>query len=632
MPLPIESVNYGVFGGLNVADPPDTLVERSHSFAGGRWIHRTGSLGGIMPVESPQLQNIDFERNEIRKRKGSTEAADFTATGLSIFLSGDVVVRGFSWKNPATGAVAQFIVSKKTIYTDQSGTWAQINNAAGVAYTHSDQTVTLATFTPHDRHLFIGINGTNAIQVYRTGADLDDQLNNNTTATTVDASSSSGQKVLNVAVTTMFLVNDRIVIDSAGTPEYGYIASIQAGVSITLQANLGATYTIETVAVANEYTETFGGTQQAVTGSWDTGHYMVESSHGHLAFCNGDTVVEFCAVDAPYDRVNGGFWLAREAVVGMKAFTPKFASEMREVIFLFTEIGFEYFGGFEVYDRLEKIDAAPPMNHQSIIATDKWLMYLTSQGEIKATQGAGVINLGRRLRANDGSLGPLDSISLTNSATIAFGFYNSVKKQGVWGIASGATAVVDTLIVLDLQLGEPRGGESLQAYESHTRWLKWTGLNYVTMWQNIGNVAAAIPTGFIYTIESGESDFDTVAIDARYRTPEFNAGWPFNQKQFLDLFVQVSSRGDWDVFINYFEDSLDVSSGQFVFSQGIGQSVYDTAVYDTATYSDLKAEDSSDDIDLVAKSLQLEIFNEAAGQPFSVMDIEMRYQQLREER
>jgi hypothetical protein len=58
-------------------------------------------------------------------------------------------------------------------------------------------------------------------------------------STTVDADSASGQKVLNVAATTSFNVADAVLINSGGArEEWNEIASIQAGVSLTLQNNL----------------------------------------------------------------------------------------------------------------------------------------------------------------------------------------------------------------------------------------------------------------------------------------------------------------------------------------------------------------------------------------------------------
>jgi len=707
---PRHSANFGIFGGLNVADPPDELMERSHIFADGRWVHRSGPLGRI-PVESPNLQNIDFLDNELGQRKGSAVLADLTVTGLNVLLSGDVLVRGKQYKSPVTNSRVQLAVSKLTIYTDQSGAWAQIKNASSIAYTHSDQTVTKCSFTEHDGHLDIGLDGNNAIQLYRTGADLDDQLNNNTTTTTVDATSASGQKVLNVAVTTIFLVNDRVaigppsatttvdvnsnsgqkvlsvaattmftagdtviinkdgareetgVIDTiqagvsitlivnltfthtaaqadvvavqTGTrDEIGYVASIQGGVSITLQVNLTNAHDgnqADLVAVQNQYTQAFGGAKQAVTGAWNTGYFMVEGSHGHLAFCKGDTVVEFTAVNAVYDRVNGGFYQTRSAVSGMKAFTPEFASELREVIFLFTEIGFEYFGGFEIYDLLEKIDAPAPMNHQCIVATEKWLMYLTAQGGVAATDGRSVIDVGRRFKAGDSNKGPLDNINLTNSAIIAFGFYDEAKKQAQWGIATGGTAVVDTFIVLDMQLGEPIPGEPRESFESHVRPLKWTGLNYVSIWQTQGTIVAARSTGFLYTLKSGIDDFGTAAIDGRWFSPVFNAGFPVREKGWLKIFMRAISKGNFPVFINYYKDRSNAPSAQFSFNQGTAAAVYGTAVYGPSKYSTSQLVKGSDDISLVSDTIQFEIFNELAGESFVITDMEVRHEILAEQ-
>lgn len=65
-------------------------------------------------------------------------------------------------------------------------------------------------------------------------------------ATTVDADSASGQKVLNVAATTNMLVGAGVAIDpfdKNSRGEFGVIATISAGVSITLISNLGFTHT-----------------------------------------------------------------------------------------------------------------------------------------------------------------------------------------------------------------------------------------------------------------------------------------------------------------------------------------------------------------------------------------------------
>lgn len=63
-------------------------------------------------------------------------------------------------------------------------------------------------------------------------------------STTVDGDSNSGQKVLQVAATTGFAVGEMVVINQGGArEEAGTIATITAGVSITLVANLTYTHT-----------------------------------------------------------------------------------------------------------------------------------------------------------------------------------------------------------------------------------------------------------------------------------------------------------------------------------------------------------------------------------------------------
>ena len=62
-------------------------------------------------------------------------------------------------------------------------------------------------------------------------------------ATTVDANSNSGQKVLNVAATIGFYRKDTILIDEGGAKEeYATVATIQAGVSLTMVEDLRYTH------------------------------------------------------------------------------------------------------------------------------------------------------------------------------------------------------------------------------------------------------------------------------------------------------------------------------------------------------------------------------------------------------
>ncbi len=73
--------------------------------------------------------------------------------------------------------------------------------------------------------------------------------------TTVDADSASGQKVLNVTATTNAVVGRPVIIAAGDSSleEVGIIASIQAGVSITLQDNLVNTHTAAAGNSVEEY-------------------------------------------------------------------------------------------------------------------------------------------------------------------------------------------------------------------------------------------------------------------------------------------------------------------------------------------------------------------------------------------
>lgn len=91
-------------------------------------------------------------------------------------------------------------------------------------------------------------------------------IDDDTVSTTVNAQSLTGQKVLNVAATTDFAVDDVIAIDQGGDKdEEGVIASIQAGTSLTLDENL--TYTHE---AADEAAVIVSPTSEAINSDYYT--------------------------------------------------------------------------------------------------------------------------------------------------------------------------------------------------------------------------------------------------------------------------------------------------------------------------------------------------------------------------
>ena len=236
LPFPIQ-----VFGGENQNDQEDLLINKAYSVAQAGYIQQR-------PLESPDAQNIDFTQRGIRKRKGSAQYKNFTTSGaspLSIMTtsSSDAVIAGIQWVDPATGSEIEVVVSKKTIYTDQSGTFATVNRASGGTYAHNSD-VSKVTFAEADGHLFIGLDGaSNYIQVYRSGSDLDDHLSANLAYSDVDQDSASGAAILYVSSTDEYTVGGKVVIDQGFlNEETGYISSITDGVALTLVDNLENTH------------------------------------------------------------------------------------------------------------------------------------------------------------------------------------------------------------------------------------------------------------------------------------------------------------------------------------------------------------------------------------------------------
>ena len=81
------------------------------------------------------------------------------------------------------------------------------------------------------------------------------------TGSTVDINSAAGQKVLSIASTTVFVAGKRVVINSGGVrEEYGVVASVSSGVSITLVDNLTYAHTAaqaDEVQVSTQTPDTF---------------------------------------------------------------------------------------------------------------------------------------------------------------------------------------------------------------------------------------------------------------------------------------------------------------------------------------------------------------------------------------
>ena len=94
-------------------------------------------------------------------------------------------------------------------------------------------------------------------------------------STTVDANSGASEAgledILNVTATTNFVVGDWVLIEKGVEREFAQIASIQTGVSLTMEDNLTGSYvgtdTVESCGERIAYTHAEGGEKQKATGA-----------------------------------------------------------------------------------------------------------------------------------------------------------------------------------------------------------------------------------------------------------------------------------------------------------------------------------------------------------------------------
>ena len=631
------AVNH--FGGQNSDDPLDSLIYKSHAPGGGmRWQQAPG-----IGLQSPDTLNVDFYKDGIGKRKGSVLYGSSGDLATLVTAASDTVLAHCEYTNPG-GSTYLVVAGAKALYTNQSGSWARIKHMDGSsAYTHA-ATAAKITLVKGDGHLLIGADNGNSIQVYRTGDALDDQLRNDTTGTTVDASSASGQKVLNVAATTMFKVHDRIVIDEAGTPEYGYVASISAGVSVTLVSNLGATYTTETVSVLNLYKQARDATLTSeVTGSWTTSTYLLAMVHDRLCMSTGNNYVIVSpgagertsagALSGIWDAASAsqGFYNAPGNVKAMASFLLRDGGLTTEKIILFTTAGTVLRSGMESYDEVDHNRSSQEiLNHASFAVSENWIYYLTRNGNIRAVSGASDIDIGRRLKTLE-SDGPLDGLSVADSLEKAFGVDDPQRRQVLFWYTTSSAYTNDRCAVVDLKQNEPVAGELPESYELRVRLLDWRIDAPATYpwFQHAcpisGSLIGILRTGYIYTIHSGYADLDSVPINSYWNFPLFDGGAPALGKKWLRLHTRWLPKGEWNITRETYVDRNDSLSDTADLLMNNGSPTWDNFNWDEASWGDLGVVKHSEDVSRYNEVISFKFSNYANGQEWVLTALELWY-------
>ena len=626
-------VQIQVFGGVNFADEPSSLLRNSHFLEQSVWQHKTGVTGRVIGIDAADGKNFDLLRDNLITRKGSASYADLTSildgnsstvdsdsasgqkvlnvaatTGFKVdgsiiinsggareetgvvasiqagvsltlaanltnthtavqadavaqrvFLNADVAVLGpVEMLLPETDSFVRYVVSKKTIYSDESGSWRQMNDSAGAAYVHAAQSVTKSSMTLADGGVFFGLDGANKIQRHMGGADLEVQIDN-----------------------------------------------------------------------GNAYVDA-GGTAQTITGTWGTAYSNLETLHGRLLFNKGNSTVEYTDVNQPWDLAGGGNFPCSGKVLAIKTHVPQFGDSLAAIIYIGTGVGWEFTTDLVSANTIQ--GSPPPMNQNLVVSTKNWIIYLSADGGLYGITGNKVINLGRRFKAQDASSGPLDTIHLGNTLSIGNAAYNIKKEQAIFLISDSASGDPNLTLVLDFHQGEPFLNEPLLSFESHVRCLSWSGQDYVGMGITRDGFIGIRSGGTMWTMETGAVDYGATAIDTDWFSPMMDGGAPINPKNVLTWFGRALRSGNWSPQIDFLLDRNTVSSKSISFDMGTAASVYGTAVYGTGTYSGDGLVKHAEDIDLIAEVFQIKISHGTAGENFNITNFNQRYNILAEER
>jgi hypothetical protein len=476
----MPSINISEFGGINTIDQYSRIVNKALTLSA-EGVTQVGQL------ECVDMRNMDFVQAGIKKRTGSEAWGEDVPSGAELtdvmltddeILAFGVIDKLSEWHMLAVGKKTMYARSSEV--SSSANAWRQIktNNstaANSVGYLYAED-ANAASIVYLDGRLFIGLDGSNHIHVYsgyNGGEFIDCHLNASVTAgtpdsTTVDSDSAAAQKVLNVASTEFFSVNDRILINSGGArEEYGVVASITAGASLTLYDDLTYEHTAvqaDEVIIQNTYRE-YDGTDQTIDGSWDTGKFILLSLQNRLCFSSGNQMWEY--TDSPDTATSGiwkgssnGFVIMQHDIKCMATFSPEFSDSFDEALYIGTESGFFiYSGALGSGTLIDVAGSKSPASRSAIAKTPNWLVYLSSDKQLVGISGVRTIDFGRRLKSkldqafisfgiNNDIADNLFTTPTTEDVTIADGETKYVV-GGILTVDSGDTVtVIGTLIIL----------------------------------------------------------------------------------------------------------------------------------------------------------------------------------------
>jgi len=539
------------FGGLNKSDQVSEVLSNAYQ-SNGQSLVQSGY------AEAKECINIDFDPDGIKKRYGST----LEDASLSLLLAvGEGVIDSYDYTSAATGQRIAIAVTDVSIYTNQSGSFVKVNDSASSTYSHS-ATVSKCSFAVADGHLFIGLDGANKIQVYRAGADLDDELDLNKTYT--DAFGSGTH-----------------TIDGTWGTGYYLLDSFQ-GRLIYSDGNTVVNYSTVPIATDGIWKRSTHGFYQAAGNIVDIKSFTPDYQDSiqetlYIFTSSGPEITSDLTVQI--QRIKGGpVPINHRSSIATKSWIMCLTNDRRIVAInrnVYVDIG-RRFTDFTGSSEIEQIDLATSINRAfGFYNTMREQVYFFAPGSTETENTVCFV------------------IDLFLGEPIVGEQEKSFERK--------------------VRLSE------WKIYEPSTN--NW----YRTLHARSGGVVGITSDGNRYTFLNGRNDLDSIIVDAEYESLDFNGGAQTNLKCWILLRLRGRFIGNFTTSISYVLDSSTVQESTTTYSQSAGGAVYGTPKYGTTKYSGLLLIKGQDDIDLWSESIRFNLKNALLSQTFSFQEIECEY-------
>ena len=549
-----------VFGGLNVNDQEDQLVLRSHQLSG-------NGYNQIAPAESPDLKNIDFTKSGFQKRLGSTEDGDLSSTGDDVLVADEILVAGCEFTDSNSTDRYEILVGKKSMYVSKNGAaFTQLNDSASAAYTHSDQTVTKAGFAMTDGHLFIGLDGTNQIQVFKRGADLDPEMlaanlyeeAHSATTHTIEGTWPTGCYLLTT-------VHSRLVFSDGDVVLY-YTPMAYTATSGIWKLGSAFFFTQGRILSLNSMSPEYSDSLSEIL--------YVGTEVGF------EVLTGFDPTSDTVNRISGSKSPLNHQCVAISK-------------------------NWLCYLTNEKSIYA--INKTSVIDLGRRLKNTNMDGPLDN------LNLANSLVNAFGVY--------SDSREQAYFFYTTESTR------VNDTCIAIDFKLGEPVPGEPQS--SFEQRVRPLYWCiadpddnDW----FIHMYRVRGNMRGVTSTGKTWNFLTDNDDLDTHAVDATWKSAIFLGGAEGVNKQFGLLIIRALPKGDHSVTCNLYIDRAGAVEKTFDFDQfESGYGIWGTSLWGTGVWASTKLVKGTNDIDLYADSIQWEIENSNSDEPFEMANMNLNY-------